>query len=480
MAEKRKHVVFAEEAAPPAPTVSAGPVIHPSRAAAATALRQPTADPAVKKPKVSSRYLHSWYSFPVNMLTLRQTAAQKRYLKAKGRKYKKIKAAKKASAPKNKSGDGVVDSTSNGNAEAGPSSPRPHSAVNGDSASSEKPVKKSKKTDKGKAKEDGADGLPVPGGADDEESARLLRKQAKRAKREARRTKGEAEDVVEDMVVPGGAEDEESHRLQRKQEKRAKREARRAKREAEEEEEEEAPGPQLLSTQPADAADSDDDEDVSDLDDAPDSSDLDDVDSIRSLSGSPPPLEAFPLPTPAPAPDASLLSRQGLPTGLNEATFIPQDLRLAVDSLKVTRGDEVLSGLSDRMKKRLAELDITEFFAVQAYMLPKLLSLRLIPWPFDPRNDFLISAPTGSGKTLAYCIPIIEMLAQRVVTRLRALIVLPTRDLVVQVRETLEMLSKGTSLKVGNFPRHKVIEADDLDRCRRWSALFQARAALVD
>lgn len=36
----------------------------------------------------------------------------------------------------------------------------------------------------------------------------------------------------------------------------------------------------------------------------------------------------------------------------------------------------------------------------------------------------------------------------RVVTRLRALVILPTRDLVVQVRETFEAISKGLGLKV--------------------------------
>lgn len=33
-------------------------------------------------------------------------------------------------------------------------------------------------------------------------------------------------------------------------------------------------------------------------------------------------------------------------------------------------------------------------------------------------------------------------------TRLRALILLPTRDLVAQVRETFELFGKGTGLKV--------------------------------
>ena len=324
----------------------------------------------------------------------------------------------------------------------------------------EKRKEKTAKKDKGKAKEEVVDdNAIVPGGANDQEAARLLRKQEKRAKREARRLNGDAQETKvnkeedEDAVVPGGANDEEATRLQRKREKRAKREARQAKREAEEEEEaKERVVPQLLSTQPGNVSDSEQDSDLEmDRDDLSSIGDGDETasdDDLRSLSGSPPPLEAFPLPISAPAPDAGLLSRQGLPTGLTDATFIPQDLRLSVDSLKITKAGRVIPGLSDRMKARLSELGITEFFAVQAYMLPRLLALRLIPWPNDPRNDFLISAPTGSGKTLAYCVPIIEVLSQRVVTRLRALIVLPTRDLVVQVRETLEMLSKGTSLKV--------------------------------
>jgi ATP-dependent RNA helicase DDX51/DBP6 len=85
---------------------------------------------------------------------------------------------------------------------------------------------------------------------------------------------------------------------------------------------------------------------------------------------------------------------------------------------------------------------------VQAAMLPILLSQRLVPPPFVPLHDYLVSAPTGSGKTLAYAIPLIEVLSRRNVKRLRALIVLPTRDLVVQVRETIEALAKGTGLVV--------------------------------
>ena len=51
-----------------------------------------------------------------------------------------------------------------------------------------------------------------------------------------------------------------------------------------------------------------------------------------------------------------------------------------------------------------------------------------------------MSAPTGSGKTLAYALPIIEALSSRIITRLRALIVVPTRDLATQVKLTFDSL----------------------------------------
>ncbi|WVN89789.1 uncharacterized protein L203_105019 [Cryptococcus depauperatus CBS 7841] len=167
---------------------------------------------------------------------------------------------------------------------------------------------------------------------------------------------------------------------------------------------------------------------------------------IPQTPASPPPLKAFPLPHAAPLPPASVLAKQGLPRGLEDATFIDQSLLVSVDDFEMERKEE---GLSERMKKRLKEIGVTDFFAVQAAILPYLLPLRLVPLPYSTLHDYLISAPTGSGKTLTYAIPIIEILSQRTVTRLRALIVLPTRDLVMQVRETLEILTRGTGLIIG-------------------------------
>lgn len=60
----------------------------------------------------------------------------------------------------------------------------------------------------------------------------------------------------------------------------------------------------------------------------------------------------------------------------------------------------------------------------------------------------LVAAPTGSGKTLAYALPIVAQLQQRVLPCLRVLVVVPTRDLALQVRGVFAMLLAGTPLRI--------------------------------
>ncbi|GAA5838237.1 hypothetical protein JCM3766R1_001870 [Sporobolomyces carnicolor] len=111
-------------------------------------------------------------------------------------------------------------------------------------------------------------------------------------------------------------------------------------------------------------------------------------------------------------------------------------------------------GVGERGRKRLrGEMGVEEWFAVQTAVLPVLLPPTArsptLYAPFNPPRDVCVSAPTGSGKTLSYVVPIVETLQHRVVTRMRALVLLPTRDLVGQVRETFEGFAKGTGLKIG-------------------------------
>ncbi|KAF9520837.1 hypothetical protein BS47DRAFT_1370315 [Hydnum rufescens UP504] len=160
-------------------------------------------------------------------------------------------------------------------------------------------------------------------------------------------------------------------------------------------------------------------------------------------------LPSFPLPSQPAPPSASVLYLQGLDQALIEAEIVdPSQVR------KLTMGQERDSlGLSFKTRQRLAQLGISELFAVQTALLPFLLPSSPFSsglyLPHGPPRDVCVSAPTGSGKTLAYVLPILEVLSSRIVTRLRALVVLPTRDLVSQVRETFDVVCKGRGLKIG-------------------------------
>ncbi|KAH7873423.1 P-loop containing nucleoside triphosphate hydrolase protein [Lentinula edodes] len=171
----------------------------------------------------------------------------------------------------------------------------------------------------------------------------------------------------------------------------------------------------------------------------------------HSIQRSPTPqaaLPTFPLPALPNPPSKATLALQGLDKALVDADIISPSKTLHIPPDGNIDGG---TGLSEKMRKRLVDLGITELFAVQTSLLPFLLPSdpmhRALYQPYNPPRDVCVSAPTGSGKTLAYVVPII--LSSRIVTRLRALVVLPTRDLVMQVRETFETISKGRGLKIG-------------------------------
>ncbi|KAJ2805935.1 ATP-dependent RNA helicase dbp6 [Coemansia furcata] len=92
---------------------------------------------------------------------------------------------------------------------------------------------------------------------------------------------------------------------------------------------------------------------------------------------------------------------------------------------------------------------ISTLFAVQAAVIPVLRTAHTLSRLRRHVRDLCVSAPTGSGKTLAFVLPIVEKLRQRLVTRLRALVVLPTKDLAHQVKECFDFFCTGTDLRVG-------------------------------
>lgn len=80
------------------------------------------------------------------------------------------------------------------------------------------------------------------------------------------------------------------------------------------------------------------------------------------------------------------------------------------------------------------------------YCTPTEIQAKTIPVAMTGK-DLMASAQTGSGKTAAYALPIIECL-QDPEKLPRALILAPTRELVLQVEEQFELFSKYCDLRV--------------------------------
>lgn len=136
-----------------------------------------------------------------------------------------------------------------------------------------------------------------------------------------------------------------------------------------------------------------------------------------------------PLPQPAPVPeDDTKPTYDTLPSWLSNPIRVAQDTKAPFTDL----------GILPRPSRILAEKGYTEAFAVQTAAVPLLL-----PTSKQLPGDVLVSAATGSGKTLAYALPIVRDISNGVVTRLRALVVLPTRELVKQAQEVFEICAKA-------------------------------------
>lgn len=97
-------------------------------------------------------------------------------------------------------------------------------------------------------------------------------------------------------------------------------------------------------------------------------------------------------------------------------------------------------GLSDPIVKAVTELGYKTPTPIQEKAIPVIMT----------GTDLLAAAQTGTGKTASFVLPIIQMLSEeeRQVRRkrIRALILVPTRELAVQVEENIAQYSKHLSL----------------------------------
>lgn len=129
--------------------------------------------------------------------------------------------------------------------------------------------------------------------------------------------------------------------------------------------------------------------------------------------------------------------------GQEKDRHLSANKRIIDDSKVVYIEDIEKQGIfRDELITNIRSMGISSLFPVQTEIIPHIIRRSMIG------GDICVSAPTGSGKTLTYSIPIIHCLSQRSVRRLRALILVPTRDLVSQVFNVMENLSKGLNIKI--------------------------------
>jgi ATP-dependent RNA helicase RhlE len=93
--------------------------------------------------------------------------------------------------------------------------------------------------------------------------------------------------------------------------------------------------------------------------------------------------------------------------------------------------------LSSALQKKLAAAQFINLTPIQERAIPPALEGR----------DVIGTAQTGTGKTLAFLIPLIEMMKQEPAQRTVALVLLPTRELAMQVHEQYEQLRDKTMPK---------------------------------
>jgi ATP-dependent RNA helicase DDX51/DBP6 len=104
-------------------------------------------------------------------------------------------------------------------------------------------------------------------------------------------------------------------------------------------------------------------------------------------------------------------------------------------------------GLDARLKAHLQQQGVSHFFPIQISVVPDIVATER--HSHVQSRDICVGAPTGSGKTLVYVLGVVQALLRRRVTRLRALVLLPSRDLAVQVHGVFSTYCAGTGLKVG-------------------------------
>ncbi|XP_013004534.1 ATP-dependent RNA helicase DDX51 [Cavia porcellus] len=135
------------------------------------------------------------------------------------------------------------------------------------------------------------------------------------------------------------------------------------------------------------------------------------------------------------------------------------------------------------LQKQLRAHGISAYFPVQAAVIPAVLESSASGFlvgrgGYQP-SDLCVSAPTGSGKTLAFVIPVVQALLHRVVCHIRALVVLPTKELAQQVSRVFNVYTDATPLRVALVTGQKPLAKEQESLVQKTADGYRCLADIV-
>jgi ATP-dependent RNA helicase RhlE len=125
--------------------------------------------------------------------------------------------------------------------------------------------------------------------------------------------------------------------------------------------------------------------------------------------------------------------------------------------------------LSSALQQKLAAAQFTTPTPIQTQAIPPALE----------GKDVLATAQTGTGKTLAFLIPMIERLSRETARQLSTLVLLPTRELAMQVNEEYDKI-RPKSLPKAALVIGGVAEGGQMKALRQAQVIFATPGRLED
>jgi len=174
------------------------------------------------------------------------------------------------------------------------------------------------------------------------------------------------------------------------------------------------------------------------------------------VSDAPPEVTTVPTPEPTPEPtpvaeepapmaeEPAPMAEQDAPMAEQDAPMAEQDAPMAEQDAPMAEEEDVpppgfsTLGLRPELLHALAALGYEEPTPIQARAIPPLLA----------GHDLLGQAATGTGKTAAFALPALQLLAGGTGTAPRVLVLVPTRELAIQVSQAFHRYGRDLGARV--------------------------------